>query len=151
MKDLTTFLEILISMNWSIEEGLLYQTFSYKSSDKAAKFLRKNGYILYDKFEEKITELAFESDKLEFLERKDEKGRTVLIFSIVDRRKVEKDLYTKMFKLSDVVPPNPGCAYCVHKKDLENGYFTCCYKNKTMAQEYKNCKYFKQRNLMKNN
>jgi hypothetical protein len=57
------------------------------------------------------------------------------------------DLKNFIFKLVDYVPPNPGCAFCVHKKNDDGTFFYCDKKEKTLSKELKTCKVFRQRNL----
>lgn len=152
MKDSIHFVEISISIEIEIqkESNIIIQKFIYNKRDKNKKYILNNGYILYDKFEERIRKETLAEDNISFLKRIDDDGVVICLYDYTNDD-VLKSLRgkRKAFTLVDFAPPNPGCAYCIHKKQASEDFFTCCYKDRYLAKEFKNCKYFKQRKLYK--
>lgn len=152
MKSLISFEEILISLTFNVEDNLLEQTFNFNKRNKAAKYIKDHRYILYNKFEQKIRELSlFIEGTLFFVKRVDEADFVKLIYEIQDIEAFkEVELKPTNFKLVDFVPPSSGCAYCKYKVLIEDKpWFYCTYKKKTLTNEFKTCKYFKQKRLFK--
>lgn len=150
MKDSIRFVEILITEETKIESNKIYQRFKYNPKDKNKKFLLDPCYILYNKFEQKIRQKAFYDEEVVFTQRINDDGEILLIYDILDKEALTRiNKNSSVFKLVDYVPPNKGCAYCIHKKNIDENFFTCCYKDKVMTKEYKTCKFFKQKKLFK--
>jgi len=142
------FLEVLFTSEVEIKENFIYQKFLYDK--KNARYLTEPFYILYDKLEAKLRQMSFYENGLEFIKRENDRGEIVLVYEILDKRVISKiDKTRKIFKLVDFVPPNPGCAFCKYKKSLNDDFFYCEAKEKTMSKEKKTCKYFKQKSLYK--
>lgn len=105
-------------------------------------------YLLYDKFEIKLRQHSFFQEGITFLQRINDEGMVILVYAI-ENPNVKIDKTRKMFTLADFVPPTNGCAFCRYKKNIDENFFYCEYKEKTMAKELKKCRYFKQRQLYK--
>lgn len=142
------FIEVLFTSEVEIQDNYLYQKFFYDK--KYLKYLTEPYYILYNKLEAKLRHISFYDESVEFIKRENDKGEIVLIYEILSKEGVKKlDKSRKVFKLVDFIPPNPGCAFCVYKKVLDENFFHCEYKEKIMAKEIKTCRYFKQKRLYK--
>ncbi len=150
--NLIIFEEILISLTFNVNDNVLEQIFSFNKRNKAAKYIKDHRYILYNKFEKRIRELSlFVEGTLFFIKRVDESDYVKLIYEIQDIESFrEMELKPTNFKLVEYTPPNPGCAFCKYKELMEEKlWFYCIYKKKTMTNEFKTCKYFKQKRLFK--
>ena len=148
MKDTIHFVEILITQEIEIKDDCIYQTFFYDKNDKNKKYILDPSFILYDKFEAKLRSMAVFEEDIEFFERINDEGCVILKYYIKNSNaKKNINFSRKFFKLVDFAPPNKGCAYCIHKEDIDENFFKCCYRDRTMTKEVKNCKYFKQRKL----
>lgn len=130
--------------------------------------MRDYRYLLYDKFEARIREMALSIEGvLEFKERKDEENCITLVYEIIQNERFDaSSLVPINYKLADFTPPSAGCPWCKHKrpqvlgedgtsgkgihKDAEESlFFFCEAKQKTLSHELKNCKFFKQKRLFK--
>lgn len=150
MKNSIRFVEILVTTETRVLNNKIFQAFEYDKKDKNSKFILDSRYILYEKFERKIRENAIYADGIVFSERVNYNGKVVLVYDVEEKEALDKiDRSKKMFRIVDYAPPNPGCAYCVHKQTIDENFFKCCYKDRVMSKEFKTCKYFKQRQLYK--
>jgi hypothetical protein len=115
-------------------------------TDKDTRYLLDKRFSLYDKFEEKISDLEIPGS-VEFVRRRNEKDRVVLEY---EKKNEEKFCISgKFFTIADFVPPYPGCSYCIYKGEEKNYFFECKIKNKTMSEEKENCAFFKEKQLYK--
>lgn len=147
-KDTIEFIEVLITTDIEIHDRFIHQKFFYDK--KFTKYLTQPYYTLYNKLEAKLRQISFYEDGIEFIKRENDKGEIVLIYEASSIEFIKKiDRSRKIFKLVDFVPPNPGCAFCIHKKVINEDFFYCEYKEKTMTKEIKTCGYFKQKKLYK--
>lgn len=148
MKDSIRFVEILITQEIKIEDDCIYQIFSYDRKNKDKKYILDSAFILYEKFEARLRKEAIFENGIVFTERINDDGSVTLKY-LIENKDSLKNINTskRFFKLVDFAPPNKGCSYCIHKKDIDENFFQCCYKDRTMTKEIKNCKYFKQRKL----
>lgn len=157
MNSSITFEEILVSQTFEIDENELRQIFSYNKRNKAAKYLKDYRYLLYDKLERRVREMALSIEGvISFKERKDEEDHITLVYEIIEHERFDaSSLNASNFKLVDYVPPSAGCPWCIHKRpadiqdDEESIFFFCEAKQKNLTHEVKNCKYFKQKRLFK--
>lgn len=142
------FTQALITSEVEIRDNLIYQIFRYDK--KLLKYLTDSSYILYNKFEKKLRDLSIFVEGIDFVKRINDKGEVILVYEIVSQEAVKQiDKTRKSFKIVDFTPPNPGCAFCIYKKVLNEDFFYCEYKEKTMSKEIKTCRYFKQKRLYK--
>jgi len=151
MNNSIVFEEVLLTQNFNLKDRILEQTFNFNKRNKASKYIRDHRYILYDKLERKIRDLAlFEQGTLTFIKRVDEVDHIKLTYEIEDMEAFKDiELNPLNFKLVDYVPPSPGCDFCIHKQNEEELWFYCAYKKKTITNKIKNCKYFAQKRLFK--
>jgi len=138
------FYGLLIHLKYFRRERKVFQHFIWNKRDKYAKLLRDSRFILHNKFEENIKKNF--NDTLEFIKRRDEDDRVVLEYNIPEDKVFDKkkDQY---FRIVDFIPPNPGCEFCIYQENKDDIFFTCFLKQKTITEELKSCKYFKQRFL----
>jgi hypothetical protein len=142
------FTQALITSEVEIKDNYIYQIFRYDK--KLTKYLTDSSYILYNKLERKLRDLSIFIDGINFIERINDRGEVILVYEILLEEAVKQvDKTRKSFKLVDFTPPNPGCAFCVYKKNINEDFFHCEYKEKTMSKEIKTCRYFKQKRLYK--
>lgn len=146
MKDTIRSAEILITIETEITENKLIQKFFYDKKEK--KYLTDPFYLLYEKFETKLRQHSLSNENVNFLQRINDNGVVILVYEIINPE-IKIDKSRKMFTLADFVPPTNGCAFCRYKKTIDENFFYCEYKEKTMAKEIKKCGYFKQRQLYK--
>lgn len=136
--------EALISVKFFTRNDKIFQHFLFKKK-KDKKYLTDKRYIVYNKFEEKLQELSLSnSDNYEFIERRDEEDRIVLVFFILDDN-IEKPLDNFFFVIPGFIPPNPGCLFCVYKTNIKETNFYCDFKQEFLAHNLKTCKFFKQK------
>lgn len=140
-----------MSLTHQIKGDKLYQIFNYNKRNKDTKLLFDSRYLIYDKFERRLINLSLSATGiLDFSIRKNifDEGKIVLEYNIIDHSRFDKYLLKdQIFKVVDYVPPYPGCDFCLHKKELDDTFFHCCYKDKTMTKSIKNCKYFRQKQI----
>lgn len=142
------FIEVLFTSEVEIQDKYILQKFYYDK--KYTKYLTEPCYILYNKLEAKLRSISFYHDSLEFVKRENDKGEIVLFYEILNKSVVKEiDKSRKVFKLVDFVPPNPGCAFCIHKRVLNENFFYCEMKEKTMSKDVKTCRVFTQKRLYK--
>lgn len=146
MKDTIRSAEILITTEIEIQSDKVIQRFFYDKKEN--KYLTDPMYLLYDKFEIKLRQHSLFQEGVTFLQRINDAGIIILVYSIDDPN-VKIDKSRKMFTLADFVPPTNGCGFCRYKKPIDENFFYCEYKEKTMAKELNKCRYFKQRQLYK--
>ena len=142
--------EVLIDVKYFHRGNKVFQHFCFEPEKQ--KYWTSSKFILKDKVEEKIKEHAY--DKGIFLDRRDEKDRIVLEFSIEDENiELPKNFF---FKVADFTPSAASCNYCVYRlgyneyTEKQEKNFTCTFQNnKEMNKVVKNCQFFKQRRLFK--
>lgn len=143
------FIEFLISVEFNHDDNYLYQIIKYDKRDKNKKYILEPCYILYNKFESKIREISIHHPKIDFLERINDDGEIILKYTLDKEIVKELNLNRFIFKVVDFTPPNPGCEFCMHKQELNELFFRCDIKQRTMTKEVKKCKVFKQKRLYK--
>lgn len=131
-------LEILIKERYYKRENKIFQHFIFDKRN--GKYLRDTRLSIYKNFEKRIKEKAFQG--LYFIQRRDEKDRTVLEYEIVEDFEKPKNQY---FVVAAELPPNPGCDYCKYKNLYNPPFIWCEYKQKTLSHKIKNCKFFNQK------
>ena len=53
------------------------------------------------------------------------------------------------FTLASFVAPSASCQYCVFKQEKNEMFFYCDKKEKDFVKEFKNCQFFRQKELFK--
>jgi hypothetical protein len=115
-------------------------------TDRETRYMLDKRYLIYDKFEEKLSEVDI-PNVIGFSKRRNEKDRVVLEY---DKNPDDKYCISgKFFTIAEFVPPYPGCSYCIHKGEEKNCFFECKAKGKTLSEEKENCSIFKQKVLYK--
>ena len=149
MKDSIRFAEILISTEIEITNDIITQKFFYDKKDQ--KYLLDSMYLLYEKFEDALRKYSLSNhEEVTFLHRVNDDGVTILTHEVKNENTIKKiDTSRKVFKLVNFVPPTNGCAFCRYKQELNENFFYCQLKEKTMTKEIKKCKVFKQKKLYK--
>lgn len=136
--------EGLVSVKFIHRDDKIFQHFVFDNK-KTKKYLSDKRYIVYDKFKEKTIEFALSNNKnFTFLERREEEDRVVLEFHIENPSSFEKPK-NYYFVIAGFTPTSPGCEHCIFRKDLGNGFLYCEYKEKTLTQNMKSCRFFRQR------
>jgi len=141
-----TFIEILFSVEFEINENIVKQYFYFEKKYK--KYLYNPSYQFFDKIKDKLKQYSLQNENISFLEKIEEENFILLIYE-----KSENDIIDnskKMFKIVDYIPNNCGCKFCIYKKNLTEDFFYCNFKERTMSRELKTCRYFKQKNLYGN-
>lgn len=136
--------EGLVSVKFIHRDDKIFQHFVFDNK-KTKKYLSDKRYIVYDKFKKKILELALSNNEnFSFIEKREEEDRVVLEFHInnLDEFKKPKNYY---FVVPGFIPSSPGCEHCIFRKDLDGGFIYCEFKEKTLTQEMKSCRFFNQK------
>jgi hypothetical protein len=137
-------IEGLVAVKYLFRGDKAFQYFSIQSKKNIKKYLTDSRFIVYDKFEEKIKSFALSNDpNFIFLERRNEEDKITLEFKIQDVSQVTKpsNFY---FMVPGFVPPSAGCFHCKYRKDHDDTFFYCEYKQKTLTNKLKNCQFFRQ-------
>jgi len=137
-------IEGLISVKFSIRGDKIFQNFIIDNKKGIRKYLTDSRFIVYDKFEEKIKKFALSNNEnFIFTERTNEPDKVVLEFKILNLENFKKpsNFY---FVIPGFVPPSAGCVHCKYRKDHDDTFFYCEFKQKTLSNKIKNCQFFRQ-------
>lgn len=133
----------LISVKFIIRNDKIFQHFIIEKKKGISKYLTDTRFVVYDKFQEKIKSFALSNDdSYRFINRRDEEDRVVLEFDILKELKEKPKNY--YFVIPGFVPTSPGCEFCKYRKDTDDTFFYCLFKEKTLASKLKNCQFYKQ-------
>lgn len=143
------FIEFLFSVEYDHDENFVYQIIRYDKRDKNKKYILDPCYNLYNKLESKLRQISINHPKIDFLERINDDGEIILKYSFDKEFFKELNLNRSIFKIVDFTPPNPGCEFCIYKEVIDDLFFRCEIKQRTMTKEVKKCKVYKQKRLYK--
>jgi predicted dithiol-disulfide oxidoreductase (DUF899 family) len=135
--------EALIAVKFIHRGDKVFQHFVIEKKRGVSKYLLDTRFLVYDKFEEKIKELALSkiSEDYFFLDRRQDEDRIILEF----RTDSKKRLLNYYFVIPGFVPTTSGCESCKFRVDNEDGIsFYCDFKEKTLTHKLKNCQFFRQ-------
>lgn len=145
-------IEVLISVKFLFKENKVFQYFTIAADNNKnllnGKYLRDSRYLVYDKFNDKIKEVAlhFLNDKFTLVERRDDEEKITIEYKYSEEVEKCKPYY---FIIAGFVPSSPGCDDCKYKGEEDKGCFFCEVKNKNLAQKIKNCSVFRQKGSFK--
>lgn len=134
-------IEVLISVKFFVSDNKIFQHFIIENKKGSRKYLLDKRYTVYDKFKEKLKALSLANNSsFEFFDKREEEDRIVLEFKIVDDYEKPQNYY---FVMPGFIPKSPGCEFCIHLKT--NGVYYCDFKQKSMSERLKTCRFFKQK------
>lgn len=135
--------EGMISVKFIHRGDKIFQHFT-PDNVKTRKYLTDTRFIVYDKFQKKIKELSLSNDEnFIFIERRDESEKIVLEFKIKDMIDFQKPK-NYFFVIPGFLPLSPGCDQCLYKKNINETFIYCNFKDKTLTSKLKNCRFYKQ-------
>lgn len=140
-------IEIQVEERVEFERKKVKQSFIFNDKDKNTRFLLDNRYILNNKFHDFIVKENLGGDEYQFVEEEDLKDRIVLHFIILNGEGNSLNNYSTWRTFADKVPDNCGCEFCVFKEKLNDDFFRCLKKEKSLHKDVKKCINFKQRDL----
>lgn len=148
----TKAIQVLVAVKFLFKGNKVFQYFTISTDDRKniidGKYLRDSRYIVYDKLNEKIKEVAlhFLDDKFTLVERRDDEEKITMEYTFEGDVVKYKPFY---FTIAGFVPNTPGCDDCKYKGVENKGCFFCEVKNKTLTQKIKSCSVFRQKELFK--
>lgn len=139
-------IEIYISVKYFYRKNKVFQHFIFISKKSNFKYLKDSKYLLYDKLHNKIHQLSLTNKNCIFLNKREEENKIVLEFEDNTGSEYEEFYFT----LSDFIPPNTGCAFCIYKKESRDKDIHYCefQNNKIYTKDLKRCRYFKQKKII---
>jgi len=140
-------IEALVEVSYLIN-GNITQKFNITTQRKTdLKFFFDSRYTIYNRMIKKIEEHTLSIDKgFTFISLNNTTESFILTYrgDLIDI----KELQPFKFIISDVVPSNPGCDYCVYK-NMNHEFIYCGFIDKVLTKTKKTCRFFKQGSLYK--
>jgi hypothetical protein len=143
-----TFVEILIALRYKRVDNEIHQIFSFNGKNKYAKMLVDSRFTIYKTFERKIYENSINiPGVLEFSRTLVFKDEIVVVYTIEDENH-KNLLKNKLFNVVGYVPKNTGCDNCIYLQNKTDCFFYCDFKQKTLTNKQKTCRWFKQKDKL---